>query len=138
MQFAYQLLAVLHKYKENFKGHLSIHTINLSTVTVALYSAYIVRCKCNLFTIALSRDSSKNSLSFVLIDFLFRKLQISVVSHLIRAIWVFVFFLIDILRLLAGEILGRLKTFIDSNFPFHLKLCKGVHSLLDLACIAEI
>ena len=86
----------------------------------------------------------KKQLIFFLIDFSYRRLQISVVSHLIRAIWVFVFFLIDIgeasdiLRLLVWVILGWFETFIDSNLPFHLKLCKSVHSLLDLACIAEI
>ena len=80
----------------------------------------------------------KKQLIFFLIDFSYRRLQISVVSHLIRTIRVFVFFLIDILRLLAGEILGRFETFVDSNFPFHLKLCKSVHSLLDLTCITEI
>ena len=86
----------------------------------------------------------KKQLIFFLIDFSYRRLQISAVSHLIRAIRVFVFFLIDILeasdilRLLVWVILGWFETFIDSNFPFHLKLCKSVHSLLDLACIAEI
>ena len=80
----------------------------------------------------------KKQLIFFLIDFSYRRLQISVVSQLIRTIRVFVFFLIDILRLLAGEILGRFETFVNSNFPFHLKLCKSVHSLLDLTCITEI